>query len=130
MIPFETITIFFSIAIMLAVVPGPDNIFVLTQSVLYGQKAALFITFGLCTGLLVHTTIVSLGVASVFQSSSLAFNILKLIGTAYLLYLAWGSFRSGAVKINQNKKLKLSWSSLYLRGVIMNITNPKVIVFF
>jgi threonine/homoserine/homoserine lactone efflux protein len=63
MIPIETITIFFAASVALALAPGPDNIFVLTQSALHGRAAGLFVTIGLCTGLLVHTAAVSLGIA-------------------------------------------------------------------
>ena len=69
----------------LAISPGPDNIFVLTQSALYGRLSGLFVTFGLCTGLVFHTAAVAIGVAAVFQASAIAFTVLKGIGAAYLL---------------------------------------------
>jgi threonine/homoserine/homoserine lactone efflux protein len=130
MIPIETIVLFFGASIALALAPGPDNIFVLTQSALYGRKAGVLVTAGLCTGLLVHTAAVSLGVAAIFQTSVLAFNILKIVGAGYLLYLAWLAFRAGAAKIDDSGYTKLEWRKLYARGVVMNITNPKVAIFF
>jgi len=129
-IPIETIVIFFAASVALAIAPGPDNIFVLTQSALYGRKAGMLVTLGLCTGLLVHTTAVSLGVAAIFQTSILAFNILKIVGALYLLYLAYQAFRANPTKLSGGGKQKLSWRKLYARGIIMNITNPKVAVFF
>ncbi|MGB5438848.1 MAG: LysE family translocator, partial [Gammaproteobacteria bacterium] len=93
MIPFDTACIFFAASIALALAPGPDNIFVLTQSAMHGRVAGMLVTLGLCTGILVHTTAVSLGVAAVFQTSSVAFNSLKVLGAVYLLYLAWRAFR-------------------------------------
>ena len=130
MLPIETVVIFFAASIALALAPGPDNIFVLTQSALHGRKAGLFVTLGLCTGLLIHTGAVSLGVAAVFQTSTLAFNILKAVGAGYLLFLAWQAFRAGAVKIDDNRDGGMSWRKLFTRGVVMNITNPKVAIFF
>ena len=130
MIPFETVAIFFAASVALALAPGPDNIFVLTQSALHGRKAGLLVTIGLCTGLLVHTAAVSLGVAAIFQTSTTAFNILKIVGAMYLLYLAWQAFRAGAANIDDKGKPGMSWRKLYSRGVIMNITNPKVAIFF
>lgn len=130
MIPIETIVLFFGVSVALALAPGPDNIFVLTQSALYGRKAGVLVTAGLCTGLLVHTAAVSLGVAAIFQTSVLAFNILKIVGAGYLLYLAWLAFRAGAAKIDDSGGTKLEWRKLYARGVVMNITNPKVAIFF
>ena len=75
MIPWEIAGLFFTASLALALAPGPDNIFVLTQSALHGRVAGLFITLGLCSGLLVHTAAVALGVAVIFQTSALAFNL-------------------------------------------------------
>jgi len=130
MISIETIVLFFGASVALSLAPGPDNIFVLTQSALYGRKAGVSVTAGLCTGLLVHTAAVSLGVAAIFQSSVLAFNILKIVGAGYLLYLAWQAFRASAAKIDDSSDTRLDWRKLYARGVVMNITNPKVAIFF
>ena len=130
MIPVETIIVFFAASVALAFAPGPDNIFVLTQSALHGRKAGVLVTLGLCTGLIVHTSAVALGVAAIFQTSALAFNILKIVGAVYLLYLAWQAFRAGAENIDPAGETGLSLRKLYLRGVIMNITNPKVAIFF
>ncbi|SMN12483.1 Putative threonine efflux protein [uncultured Candidatus Thioglobus sp.] len=130
MIPIETIAIFSLASVALALAPGPDNIFVLTQSALHGRKAGFLVTIGLCTGLLVHTAAVSLGVAAIFQTSTIAFNILKIIGAVYLLFLAWQAFQAGAAKLNEAGKSSMDWRKLYSRGVIMNITNPKVAIFF
>ena len=126
----DTLALFFAASVALALAPGPDNIFVLTQSALNGRKAGILVTIGLCTGLLVHTAAVSLGVAVIFQTSALAFNILKMVGAAYLLYLAWLAFRAKPEAIGENGETNLPARKLYLRGVIMNITNPKVAIFF
>lgn len=130
MIPIETVAIFSAASVALALAPGPDNIFVLTQSALYGRNAGILVTLGLCTGLLVHTAAVSLGVAAIFQTSVLAFNILKIVGALYLLYLALQAFRASATQLGEGGKQKLTWRKLYTRGIIMNITNPKVAIFF
>lgn len=128
----DTLLLFLSTSLLLCVAPGPDNIFVLTQSMLRGVGSGLFVTLGLCTGLLVHTSAVALGVAVIFQQSLIAFSILKFCGAAYLLYLAWGAFRanaSGLSSTNQ-KTADVSPFTLYRRGIVMNITNPKVSIFF
>ncbi len=130
MIPIETIAIFLAATVALAFAPGPDNIFVLTQSALYGRTAGLMVTLGLCTGLVVHTAAVSLGVAAIFQTSLLAFNLLKIVGAMYLLYLAWQAFKAGAAKLNSAEDAHMGLGKLYFRGVFMNITNPKVAIFF
>lgn len=126
----ETLGTFFVAAIVLALAPGPDNIFVLVQSALYGARAGFAVTFGLITGLIGHTTAVSLGVAALFQTSEVAFTVLKIAGSLYLLYLAWLSFRSGVSKASLDNNPFPGFLALYRRGVIMNITNPKVTLFF
>lgn len=126
----DTAILFFSASIALALAPGPDNLFVLTQSALFGRRAGLLVTLGLSTGLLVHTSAVALGVAVIFQTSALAFNALKVAGALYLLYLAWQAFRAGAATLKATESVTVSSRKLYLRGIVMNLTNPKVAIFF
>lgn len=130
MIPVETLLAFFLAAVLLALAPGPDNIFVLTQSSLYGRCSGLSVMLGLCTGLVVHSFAVALGVAVIFEQSALAFSALKLAGSGYLLYLAWQAFRASATKIQEKRNGEIRLLKLYGRGIIMNITNPKVSIFF
>ena len=130
MIPIPEIALFIAAAVALALAPGPDNVFVLMQSALHGPRAGIVVTLGLCTGLLVHTAAVVLGVAALVQTSAIAFTVLKLAGAAYLLYLAWGAFRARASGLPGNAPQALTVAALYHRGIIMNITNPKVAIFF
>ena len=130
---------FFAAALVLSIAPGPDNIFVLTQSALYGAVAGMLTTLGLVTGLCVHTTAVALGVAVIFRTSPAAFWLLKILGACYLLYLAWLAFRSGAAlaRVPENAGEAAhagaafpGYGALYRRGILMNVTNPKVCLFF
>ena len=130
MIANDAIVIFLLTSAALAAAPGPDNIFVLTQSALHGKKAGIVITMGLCTGLLAHTLLVALGIATIVQTSPLAFSALQTAGAIYLLYLAWLSIRAIPLAIDNNDKLTAGYSPLYRRGIIMNLMNPKVVVFF
>lgn len=128
----ETLFAFFTASCLLALAPGPDNLFVLAQSALHGRTAGLIITCGLCTGLLVHTAAVALGLAAIFKTSLLAFTILKYCGAAYLLWLAWQALRAKAETAVTNPAVSVDGQclKLYRRGIIMNITNPKVSLFF
>ena len=130
MFEIDTIIMFATASVLLAVAPGPDNIFVLTQSIVHGRKAGIIITLGLCTGLLFHTAIVALGIAAIFKTSLTAFNILKFIGASYLLYLAWKAFTSKESIQQKNQSTKVKPFQLYRTGIIMNVTNPKVSIFF
>ncbi|WP_415901350.1 LysE family translocator [Neptuniibacter sp. QD29_5] len=115
---------------LISYAPGPDNIFVLIQSILHGRKAGIVVTLGLCTGLLFHTVAVTLGVAAVFQASAVAFTLLKIVGVVYLLYLAFMSFRAAAAKVSMSEQPQLSAMQLYRRGILMSSTNPKLAIFF
>ena len=89
MIDPKILFMFFTTSVLLALSPGPDNLFVMTQAAQQGRKAGLLVTLGLCTGLLFHTAAVTFGLAALFSASAVAFTFLKFAGAGYLLYLAW-----------------------------------------
>ena len=90
---------FFIAAIVVALAPGPDNLFVLAQSATHGAKAGFCIICGLCTGILVQTGLLVVGVSALIAASPVAFFVIQCLGAAYLLYLAYKSFqvRAGVV---------------------------------
>lgn len=130
MLDIQTLVMFIMASTLLALAPGPDNLFVLTQSMVRGSKAGIVITLGLCSGLVFHTSAVALGVAVIFQTSAVAFSLLKFVGAGYLLYLAYLSFKDASKTKLSTDKLALSLGALYRRGILMNVTNPKVSIFF
>ena len=123
---------FFAAALLLALAPGPDIIFVLTLSAAEGRRSGLAVAAGLLAGVMVHTLAVALGLAAVFATSPTAFTALRAAGAAYLLYLAWGAWRAGALLEtgDSNAPKAAPWPRLMLRGLLMNLTNPKVVLFF
>ena len=125
----ETIIAFVTASVVLSLVPGPDNLFVMSHSALKGWRIGFYITLGLCTGLIGHTILVAIGVSVIFQTSAIAFNGLKIIGACYLLYLAWLSVQNKELNLGGTDKNSTN-RSYYLTGVIMNLTNPKVALFF
>ncbi|MBV5339543.1 MAG: LysE family translocator [Deltaproteobacteria bacterium] len=130
MIDPNILLMFFTTSVLLALSPGPDNLFVMTQAAQQGRKAGLLVTLGLCTGLLAHTAAVTFGLAALFKTSAAAFTVLKFAGAGYLLYLAVLSFRAGTETGPTAAADRLGTGTLYRRGIIMNITNPKVSIFF
>jgi threonine/homoserine/homoserine lactone efflux protein len=121
---------FVGVALLLALTPGPDNLFVLMQAATNGRRPAMLVVLGLCTGLLVHTCAVVFGLAAVFAASAAAFRVLKFAGAAYLAYLAWQAWRAPVeTALRPVSEVGSAWR-LYLRGVVMNLTNPKVLLFF
>jgi threonine/homoserine/homoserine lactone efflux protein len=130
MLEVDTALLFFGSSLLLGLAPGPDNLFVLAQAVRHGSRAGLIVTLGLCSGLVVHTSAVALGLAALFMASAVAFTLLKFIGAGYLLYLAWNAFTHAGRARAAGEVAPLPAARLYRRGVIMNLTNPKVSLFF
>ena len=137
---------FFIAALVVALAPGPDNLFVLAQSATHGARAGFSVICGLCTGICVQTVLLIVGVSALIAASPIAFFVLQCCGAAYLLYLAYKSFqvRAGVVKLDAGSEgagsgechsgaspegAGLSFRRLYLRGIIMNLTNPKAVLF-
>ncbi len=121
----------FSLAtIALAISPGPDNIYVLTQSLINGTKSGIATTAGLVSGCIVHTTLLAFGVSAIITASEGLFYTIKVIGALYLFYLAYKVFRgSSEIVVGDNAPKKNHWQ-LFKTGVIMNLVNPKVMIFF
>ena len=133
----ETLLGFLGVAVLLALSPGPDNLFVLMQSVQRGPRAGLWVVLGLCVGIVGHTLAVAAGLAALVAASPLAFELMKWCGAAYLVYLAWGAWRAPVQAQDggtaQAASPPLPWAErgrLLGRGVVMNLTNPKVLIFF
>lgn len=131
--PFDLWLSFTIAAAVLAVAPGPDNLFVLLQSAMYGARAGVFVTLGLCVGVFIQTLLAAFGVAAVVAASPTLLMIIQFAGAAYLLYLAWGAWNApvGDKSGESSKKYpRLTNFQLWRRGILMNITNPKVLIFF
>ncbi|AQQ54572.1 LysE family translocator [Planococcus lenghuensis] len=121
---------FLGAAVLLTLMPGPDNLFVLAQSIAQDKKAGIATALGLCSGLIAHITAAAIGISAIVYQSAVAFAIVKYAGAAYLLYLACQSFRAGGGSFDLKARRALDYPSLYKRGVIMNLLNPKVSLFF
>jgi len=130
LLPLEVLLPFFAAAIALALAPGPDNLFVLTQSLHHGRAAGWCITLGLCSGLVLHTSAVAMGLTAVLKNTPLVLNTIQSAGALYLLYLARSAWRTKEQALNSANETGVSPGELYRRGVFMNATNPKVALFF
>ena len=121
---------FLSAAILLTLMPGPDILFVITQSITRGKKAGIIVACGLCTGLIAHTAAVSLGLSLILYNSPVAFSVLKYMGAAYLIYLGVKSYihrKENSLALPSATGVEYK---LYRKGILMNILNPKVLLFF
>ena len=127
----ETLISFVLATGTLAFSPGPDNIFVLTQSIVNGKKYGLATVAGLMTGCIIHTTLVAFGVSEIINQNPKLFFIIKLLGAGYLLYLAYQVFRSDAkIAFSTENVEKKTTFELFKKGFWMNVLNPKVTIFF
>lgn len=126
------VLISFVIAVsLLAISPGPDNIFVLMQSVIYGKKYGLATILGLMTGCIVHTIFLAVGISAIIKNNSNLFFAIKLFGALYLLFLAYKVYNSSSeISFSADKIEKKSSFQLFKIGFIMNVLNPKVTIFF
>ena len=116
---------------LLAISPGPDNVFVLMQSVIYGKKYGLATILGLMTGCIIHTIFLALGISSIIKDNNNIFLGIKLFGAVYLLYLAYKVYgRSSVISVSTDKIEKKTPFQLFKIGFIMNVLNPKVTIFF
>ncbi|WP_271393486.1 LysE family translocator [Aequorivita sinensis] len=126
----ETLISFTIATLALALSPGPDNIYVLTQSLVNGTKSGIATTAGLISGCIVHTTLLAFGVSAIITTSEEIFYGIKILGACYLLYLAYSVFKSDSEITFTNNAPKKTYWQLFKTGVIMNLLNPKVMIFF
>jgi threonine/homoserine/homoserine lactone efflux protein len=126
----NTVIYFLTASVLLTLAPGPDNMYLLAKSLASGAKSGVALSGGLASGIVFHTGLVMLGAAALIKASPFAFMTLKFAGAGYLLYLAWQAFHEqGDLELGQNSDT-LAYGALYRRGVLMNILNPKVLLFF
>ena len=130
MIPFSTLLVFVTTSVLFTVAPGPDVVFLVAQGATRGPKAGLFTALGLSAGNLVHTLGAALGLSVVFRTSALAFSAVKFAGAAYLLFLAWKTVRKKPARIGGDTPAPPRGHTLFARGFLMNVLNPKVALFF
>ena len=122
---------FIAATFLLAISPGPDNIFVLIQSVTNGVKFGIATVLGLISGCLVHTSLVAFGVSAIINKNENIFLTLKVFGASYLVFLAYKVFRNNnTFSLDDIETSEKSVFQLFKQGFIMNVLNPKVSIFF
>ena len=119
----DQILLFFISSLALTMMPGPDILFVINQS-LEDKKSGLLVAFGLCSGLIIHTLVLALGLSAIIEQNDNVIMFFKYFGSVYLFYLAFQEFKKDRIISERQKE------NFYLRGVYMNLINPKVLIFF
>jgi threonine/homoserine/homoserine lactone efflux protein len=119
----DQILLFFISSLALTLMPGPDILFVINQSI-EDKKSGLLVAFGLCSGLFVHTLLLALGLSAIIEQNDNIIMFFKYFGSVYLFYLASQEFKK------DSSTREIQKENFYLRGVYMNLINPKVLIFF
>ncbi len=119
----DQILLFFISSLALTIMPGPDILFVINQS-LEDKKSGLLVSFGLCSGLIFHTLVLAFGLSAIIEQNDNVIMFFKYFGSVYLFYLAFQEFKKDRIISERQKE------NFYLRGVYMNLINPKVLIFF
>ncbi len=122
--------LFIGISCALIIAPGPDMFYVITRGMAHGRKAGILSAIGVVCGILVHTTAAAFGLTLILQTSAFAFLLVKYVGAAYLIYLGVGAWRDNSTFSPQTSTSGVNSHQLFWQGVLSNVLNPKIAIFF
>jgi threonine/homoserine/homoserine lactone efflux protein len=127
---FSTLGLFLLATITLNLTPGPDMLYVIARSVGQGRKAGVVSALGIGAGTLVHMFAVALGLAALLRSVPVAYDAVKYVGAAYLLYLGLRMWLSKEHDSGEKQLRQESYRRIFGQGIATNVLNPKVALFF
>lgn len=132
MIPINELLFFALASLIMVLSPGPNMIYLISRSLSQGKKAGIISLFGIICGFLFHILMVSFGLTAIFFAVPYAFVVVKFLGIAYLLYLAYSTVKSGNKNVfNKDSSLKKDTPiKLFNIGLLTNILNPKMAIFY
>lgn len=125
--------VFISASVVLNLVPGPDAIYIMTRSLSQGKQAGFISSLGVCSGALIHAIAAALGLSAILATSAYAFTAVKLLGAVYLVFLGLKTFfdKSNPLSFNEeNNQAKIHNGKLFRQGVLVDVLNPQVAIFF
>ena len=123
--------VYITSSIILALIPGSDTMFILGQTISNSRKSGVYSALGVCAGILVHTFLAAFGLSLILKNSITAFNLVKFLGAMYLIYMGIKSIKSkDSLLVTEGKIAKENLKKAFFQGVITNILNPKVALFF
>ena len=122
--------LFVGVAWALIIAPGPDMLYVITRGLAHGRRAGILSAVGVICGILVHTTAVAFGLTVILQTSAVAFLVVKYVGATYLIYLGIRAWRDKGAFSLQTQPSVVSARMVFWQGVLSNVLNPKVAIFF
>lgn len=130
MLDLDQLILFATTAVLLAAVPGPDIIYVITRGLTQGRKAGMAAAAGFSLGNIAHTTFCIVGLSAIIMSSAIAFTAIKIAGAIYLIYIGIKTFRSASGAKAEKDNNILSAKAIFIQSITANILNPKVAIFF
>ncbi len=132
MFGIQNFSLFLISCILLNLTPGQDTMFIIGRGIAQGRKAGIISVLGIMSGVLIHTSFAALGLSAILATSSLAFSIVKYAGAGYLIWIGVGFLRNGRHndKLEAIERKRLSSWTIYRQGVLTNLLNPKVSLFF
>ena len=123
--------VFITSCIILALIPGSDTMFILGKSIMNSRKSGVYSALGICSGILVHTFLAAFGLSLILKNSLTAFNVVKFLGAMYLVYMGIKSIKSKeSLLVTEGATSKENLKKSFFQGMITNILNPKVALFF
>ena len=122
--------LFIGVSWALIIAPGPDMIYVITRGMAHGRRAGMLSAIGVVCGILVHTSAAALGLTLILQTSAFAFLFVKFVGAAYLLYLGVKAWQDKGTFCQPGPAATVTSRALFWQGVLSNILNPKIAIFF
>lgn len=129
MLGTQNLSTFILASFLLWITPGTDTMYILARSITQGRQAGLISTFGISSGILVHTVFAAFGLSAVLATSALAFTLIKVVGAAYLIYLGLEVLLKKSQSITPQVSAMSGWQ-IYRQGIVTNLFNPKIAIFF
>jgi threonine/homoserine/homoserine lactone efflux protein len=127
----ETLAAYSIACFILCITPGPDMSLFLQRTITAGRAAGIASTLGASAGCLVHTVVAAVGLSAVIAASPTAFLVLKIVGAGYLAWLAADALRNGSsLNVRAEGRQAISTARAFWMGVMINLSNPKVVLFF
>jgi threonine/homoserine/homoserine lactone efflux protein len=131
MIPADVLLLFAGAALLMVLTPGPNMIYLISRSICQGRRAGVISLFGVAAGFLVHMFAAAIGLSALFLAIPLAYDLLRMAGAAYLLWLAWQAVKPGGDSPFEARELPQDPPSrLFLMGFMTNVLNPKIALFY
>jgi RhtB (resistance to homoserine/threonine) family protein len=122
--------VFLLTAIMLNLTPGTDTMYIVSRSISQGRSAGMYSALGICAGVIVHTLLAAFGLSVILMQSAFLFNLIKIVGAIYLAYLGIKMIMAKGTETEARELPKQNNKKIFLQGMLTNVTNPKVALFF